>query len=78
MGLTLTISQPARGQMKNLVPWPDRCGNPAGSGDAARHAGSPDRGDAGQRPGPCDSYWAPDADVMAPEALARVKSRDFH
>ena len=49
-----------------------------GRGDGARHAGSPDRGDAGWRPGPRDSYWPPHANGMDPEAVVRVKSRDFH
>ncbi len=49
-----------------------------GRGDGARHAGSPDRGDAGWRPGPRDSYWPPHANGMDPEVVVRVKSRDFH
>ena len=49
-----------------------------GRGDGARHAGSPDRGDAGWRPGPRDSYWPPHANGMDPEAVVRIKSRDFH
>jgi len=49
-----------------------------GRGDGARHAGSPDRGDADWRPGPRDSYWPPHANGMDPEAVVRVKSRDFH
>jgi len=49
-----------------------------GRGDGARHAGSPDRGDAGWRPGPRDSYWPPHADGMDPEQVVRIKSRDFH
>jgi error-prone DNA polymerase len=49
-----------------------------GRGDGARHAGSPDRGDAGWRLGPRDSYWPPHANGMDPENVVRVKSRDFH
>ncbi len=47
-----------------------------GRGDGARHAGAPDRGNPGWRPR--DSYWPPHADGMNPEAVVRVKSRDFH
>ena len=46
-----------------------------GRGDGARHAGSPDRGDPGWRPR--DSYWPPHAEGMDPEAVVRVKTRDF-
>ncbi len=49
-----------------------------GRGDGARHAGSPDRGDAGWKPGPRDSYWPPHSTGMDPEDVVRVKSRDFH
>lgn len=49
-----------------------------GRGDGARHAGSPDRGDAGWRPGPRDSYWPPHANGQDPEQVVRIKSRDFH
>ncbi len=49
-----------------------------GRGDGARHAGSPDRGDAGWRPGPRDSYWPPHANGLDPEQVVRIKSRDFH
>ncbi|KQN74708.1 helix-hairpin-helix domain-containing protein [Sphingomonas sp. Leaf62] len=49
-----------------------------GRGDGARHAGSPDRGDAGWKPGPRDSYWLPHNNGMDPEDVVRVKSRDFH
>ncbi|MBM6577844.1 error-prone DNA polymerase [Microvirga sp. SRT01] len=49
-----------------------------GRGDGARHAGAPDRGDAGWRPGPRDSYWPPHAAGADPEDVVRVKSRDFH
>jgi error-prone DNA polymerase len=49
-----------------------------GRGDGARHAGSPDRGDAGWRPGPRDSSWPPHADGQDPEQVVRIKSRDFH
>ena len=48
-----------------------------GRGDGARHAGSPDRGDAGWSPSPRDCYWPPHADGMDPEDVIRVKSRDF-
>jgi error-prone DNA polymerase len=46
-----------------------------GRGDGARHVGSPDRGDPGWRPR--DSYWPPHAEGMDPEAVVRVKTRDF-
>ncbi len=49
-----------------------------GRGDGARHGGSPDRGDAGWKPGPRDSYWPPHSTGMDPEDVVRVKSRDFH
>lgn len=49
-----------------------------GRGDGARHAGSPDRGDAGWRPGPRDSYWPPHTNGLDPEQVVRIKSRDFH
>ncbi|RZL69240.1 MAG: hypothetical protein EOP66_17770, partial [Sphingomonas sp.] len=49
-----------------------------GRGDGARHAGSQDRGDAGWKPGPRDSYWPPHSSGMDPEDVVRVKSRDFH
>ena len=48
-----------------------------GRGDGARHAGSPDRGDAGWKPNPRDSYWRPHDDGMDPEEVVRVKTRDF-
>ena len=48
-----------------------------GRGDGARHAGTPDRGDAGWRPGPRDSYWPPHANGIDPEDIVRVKTRDF-
>ncbi|PAX09027.1 error-prone DNA polymerase [Sphingomonas lenta] len=48
-----------------------------GRGDGARHAGSPDRGDAGWSPSPRDCYWPPHADGMDPEDVIRVKSHDF-
>jgi len=48
-----------------------------GRGDGARHAGSPDRGDAGWKPSPRDSYWPPHANGMDPEEVVRVKTRDF-
>jgi error-prone DNA polymerase len=49
-----------------------------GRGDGARHAGSPDRGDAGWNPQVRDSYWPPHATGLDPEDVVRVKSRDFH
>lgn len=48
-----------------------------GRGDGARYAGTPDRGDAGWKPGPRDSYWPPHAAGMDPEEVVRVKTRDF-
>ena len=48
-----------------------------GRGDGARHAGSPDRGDAGWRPVIRNCYWPPHADGMDPEEVVRLKSRDF-
>ncbi|UAJ12714.1 error-prone DNA polymerase [Polymorphobacter megasporae] len=48
-----------------------------GRGDGARHAGSPDRGDAGWKPAPRDSYWPPHDGGMDPEDAIRVKTRDF-
>ena len=48
-----------------------------GRGDGARHSGAPDRGDAGWKPGPRDSYWPPHAAGMDPEEVVRVKTRDF-
>ena len=48
-----------------------------GRGDGARHAGSPDRGDAGWKPGPRDSYWPPHANGLDPEQSVRMKTRDF-
>jgi error-prone DNA polymerase len=49
-----------------------------GRGDGARHAGSPDRGDAGWKPEPRDSYWPPHAEGTDPEEVVRFKSHDFH
>ncbi len=48
-----------------------------GRGDGARHSGAPDRGDAGWKRGPRDSYWPPHAAGMDPEEVVRVKTRDF-
>ncbi|WP_242416458.1 error-prone DNA polymerase [Sphingomonas panni] len=48
-----------------------------GRGDAARHPGSPDRGDEGWSPEPRDCYWPPHADGMDPEAVVRFRSHDF-
>ena len=49
-----------------------------GRGDGARHAGSPDRGDAGWKPLPRNCYWPPHADGMDPEDVVRFKSHDFY
>ena len=48
-----------------------------GRGDGARHAGAPDRGDAGWRPAPRNCYWPPHADGADPEEVVRLQSRDF-
>jgi error-prone DNA polymerase len=53
-----------------------------GRGDGARHAGSPDRGEAGYKqggwsPSPRSCYWPPHADGMDPEDVVRFKSHDF-
>jgi error-prone DNA polymerase len=48
-----------------------------GRGDGARHAGAPDRGDAGWSSSPRDCYWPPHADGMDPEQVVRLRSRDF-
>ena len=48
-----------------------------GRGDGARHAGAPDRGDAGWKPTVRSDYWPPHADGMDPEDAVRVKTRDF-
>ncbi|MBP2515344.1 error-prone DNA polymerase [Sphingomonas sp. PvP018] len=48
-----------------------------GRGDGARHAGSPDRGDAGWKPEPRNCYWPPHAEGMDPEDAVRFKSHDF-
>ena len=49
-----------------------------GRGDGAKHPGSPDRGDAGWKPEPRNSYWPPHAEGMDPEDAIRFKSHDFH
>ena len=49
-----------------------------GRGDGAKHAGSPDRGDAGWSPKSNDGYWPPHAEGMDPEDVVRFKSHDFH
>ncbi|MBB4860553.1 error-prone DNA polymerase [Novosphingobium chloroacetimidivorans] len=54
-----------------------------GRGDGARHAGSPDRGDAGYKQGGWspesrNCYWPPHANGMDPEEVVRFKSHDFH
>ena len=49
-----------------------------GRGDGATHAGSPDRGDAGWRPGPRDLYFPAFAGGADPEDAVRIRSRDFH
>ncbi|MDD1450047.1 hypothetical protein NHF48_002300 [Sphingomonas sp. H160509] len=48
-----------------------------GRGDGAKHAGSPDRGDAGWKPEPRNCYWPPHAEGMDPEDGVRFKSHDF-
>ena len=48
-----------------------------GRGDGARHAGAPDRGDAGWQPAPRNSYWPPHDGGLDPEDAIRVKTRDF-
>jgi len=48
-----------------------------GRGDGAKHAGSPDRGDAGWKPEPHNCYWPPHAEGMDPENAVRFKSHDF-
>jgi len=48
-----------------------------GRGDGAKHAGSPDRGDAGWKPKPRNCYWPPHAEGMDPEDAVRFKSHDF-
>ncbi len=48
-----------------------------GRGDGARHAGSPDRGDAGWKPEPRNCYLPPHAEGMDPEDAVRFKSHDF-
>ncbi len=48
-----------------------------GRGDGARHAASPDRGDAGWKPEPRNCYWPPHAEGMDPEEAVRFKSHDF-
>ncbi|MES2443388.1 MAG: error-prone DNA polymerase [Pseudomonadota bacterium] len=49
-----------------------------GRGDGATHAGSPDRGEAGWRPGPRDLYSPPFPNGVDPEDLIKVRSHDFH
>jgi error-prone DNA polymerase len=49
-----------------------------GRGDGATHAGSPDRGEAGWRPGPRDLYSPPFPNGTDPEDLIKVRSHDFH
>ena len=48
-----------------------------GRGDGAKHAGSPDRGDAGWKPELRNCYWPPHAEGMDPEDAVRFKSHDF-
>jgi error-prone DNA polymerase len=48
-----------------------------GRGDGAKHAGTPDRGDAGWKTTSRDSYWPPHTGGMDPEDVIRVKSHDF-
>ena len=49
-----------------------------GPGDGATHAGSPDRGDAGWKPGPRDLYFPPFAGGADPDEVVRIRSHDFH
>ena len=49
-----------------------------GRGDGATHAGSPDRGEPGWRPGPRDLYSPPFPNGADPEDLIKVRSHDFH
>lgn len=49
-----------------------------GRGNGATHAGSPDRGEAGWRPGPRDLYSPPFPNGVNPEDLIKVRSHDFH
>jgi error-prone DNA polymerase len=49
-----------------------------GRGDGATHAGSPDRGDAGWKPGPRDLYSPPFPNGVDPEDLIKIRSHDFH
>ncbi|MBC9030797.1 error-prone DNA polymerase [Sphingomonas sp. JC676] len=49
-----------------------------GRGDGATHAGSPDRGEAGWRPGPRDLYSPPFPNGADPEGIIKVRSHDFH
>jgi error-prone DNA polymerase len=48
-----------------------------GRGDGATHAGSPDRGDPGWRPGPRDLYSPPFPNGVDPEDLIKIRSHDF-
>jgi error-prone DNA polymerase len=49
-----------------------------GRGDGATHAGAPDRGEPGWRPGPRDLYSPPFPNGVDPEDLIKVRSHDFH
>ncbi|NML06792.1 error-prone DNA polymerase [Sphingomonas sp. G-3-2-10] len=49
-----------------------------GRGDGATHAGAPDRGEPGWRPGPRDLYFPPFPNGADPEDLIKVRSHDFH
>ncbi len=49
-----------------------------GPGDGATHGGSPDRGDAGWKPKVRSDYHPPFDGGADPEAVVRIKSRDFH
>lgn len=49
-----------------------------GRGDGATHAGAPDRGEAGWKPGPRDLYSPPFPNGVDPENLIKVRSHDFH
>lgn len=49
-----------------------------GRGDGATHAGAPDRGEAGWRPGPRNLYSPPFPNGADPEDFIKVRSHDFH
>ena len=49
-----------------------------GPGDGATHAGSPDRGERGWNPKVRSDYHPPFGGGADPEAVVKIKSRDFH